>query len=103
MQVARSKSFPSSVIDLERNFPDSQFMGSNPFSNTPAVPIVPRPAPDKDDEFDDRIEVMKDSVTTILKSVGEDPTRQGLLDTPERYAKAMLYFTKGYTENLTGM
>jgi GTP cyclohydrolase I len=32
--------------------------------------------------------------------VGGDPDREGLLDTPEHYAKAMLFFTKGYEENL---
>ncbi|KAK3591557.1 hypothetical protein CHS0354_041599 [Potamilus streckersoni] len=36
----------------------------------------------------------------ILKTLGEDPSRQGLLKTPERAAKAMLYFTKGYRENI---
>ena len=42
------------------------------------------------------------SYRTILQSIGEDPSREGLLKTPERAAKALLYFTKGYTENLLG-
>lgn len=37
---------------------------------------------------------------TILECVGEDPNREGLRDTPNRYAKAMLFFTKGYEEEL---
>ena len=40
------------------------------------------------------------AVTTILECLGEDPTREALVQTPERYAKAMLFFTKGYTEDL---
>ncbi|KAE9546260.1 hypothetical protein FO519_010528, partial [Halicephalobus sp. NKZ332] len=38
--------------------------------------------------------------TTVIKHVGEDVNREGLLKTPERAAKAMLFFTKGYEENL---
>lgn len=37
---------------------------------------------------------------TILECIGEDPEREGLRLTPERYAKAMLFFTKGYEENV---
>ncbi len=33
----------------------------------------------------------------IIKSIGEDPEREGLVDTPKRFAKAIQYFTSGYT------
>jgi GTP cyclohydrolase IA len=42
-------------------------------------------------------------VREILDCLGEDPDREGLKGTPERYAQAMLYFTKGYEENLKGL
>jgi len=35
----------------------------------------------------------------ILMNLGEDPCREGLIDTPERVAKAMQYFTHGYFIN----
>ncbi len=35
----------------------------------------------------------------ILSLLGEDPNRDGLLKTPERIAKAMLFFTQGYEMN----
>ena len=43
---------------------------------------------------------MEGAITTILECIGEDPDREGLRGTPKRYAKAMLYFTKGYEENV---
>ncbi|KAK0609525.1 GTP cyclohydrolase I-like protein [Bombardia bombarda] len=47
-----------------------------------------------------RLTRMKGAVRTLLECVGEDADREGLLATPERYAKAMLFFTKGYQENV---
>ncbi|RLV93483.1 GTP cyclohydrolase 1 [Spathaspora sp. JA1] len=41
-----------------------------------------------------------DAVKVILQELGEDVDREGLLETPERYARAMLYFTKGYEDNI---
>ncbi len=35
----------------------------------------------------------------LLVRVGEDPQREGLLRTPERFAKAFHYLTKGYNED----
>jgi GTP cyclohydrolase I len=43
---------------------------------------------------------MKDAFTTIIRAVGEDPTREGLVDTPERAAKAFEYLTSGYRQTL---
>ena len=39
---------------------------------------------------------------SLLVDVGENPERQGLLKTPERAAKALLFFTKGYEQTIEG-
>ncbi|KFM27227.1 GTP cyclohydrolase 1 [Auxenochlorella protothecoides] len=45
---------------------------------------------------------MKGAVTTLLECIGEDPKREGLVDTPKRVAKAWLDMTRGSGQDHTG-
>lgn len=64
------------------------------------------PADDDDDlsqqiNIDDAsIKVLEENVKSILKEIGEDPAREGLLRTPNRVAKAYKFLTKGYEEDV---
>lgn len=49
---------------------------------------------DKDRDID-----MEGNVRKLLKRLGEDPEREGLIDTPKRVSKALHFLTSGY--NLT--
>ena len=42
---------------------------------------------------------MEEAFNTILTEIGEDPNREGLVDTPKRAAKAMHFLTQGYQES----
>lgn len=46
--------------------------------------------------MEEKIEQLKSHYKEILKLLGEDVDREGLLKTPERVAKAMLTLTHGY-------
>lgn len=43
---------------------------------------------------------MRELYKQILEQIGEDPSREGLKNTPERAANAIKYLTKGYSESL---
>jgi GTP cyclohydrolase IA len=47
-------------------------------------------------EEEGKLAKMMDACKTILLCMGEDPNRNGLVKTPERWAKALLYMTSGY-------
>ncbi len=43
---------------------------------------------------------MKEHFAKIIESAGEDLSRPGLVDTPERAAKAFEFLTRGYTQDV---
>ena len=54
---------------------------------------------EKIDQYDEAcVRDLASHYQEILSLLGEDPSREGLVKTPERVAKAMLYFTSGYDQ-----
>jgi GTP cyclohydrolase IA len=43
-----------------------------------------------------KLHIMSQACRTILECIGEDPNREGLRKTPERWAKALLFLCHGY-------
>ena len=43
---------------------------------------------------------MQNEIESILREIGEDPTRQGLRDTPKRVEKSLHFLTRGYNQTL---
>ena len=80
------------LLILEMQAVDSQIGIQGPGPRNPQV-STPK-------DFDHRMQKLSEAVRIIIECIGEDCTREGLKDTPERYARAMLFFTKGYEENI---
>lgn len=54
----------------------------------------------KEDEDQSRLPSLEAAYTSILRHLGEDTYREGLLRTPLRAAKAIQFLTKGYHETV---
>ena len=52
------------------------------------------------DYNDASLKKLEESVVDILKEIGEDPKREGLIRTPNRVAKSYRFLTKGYDEDV---
>ena len=60
------------------------------------VKDVEKPSSDKAEVTDKQAE---EAFKTILSWIGEDPSREGLLETPKRAVKAFKEYFKGYTQD----
>ena len=49
---------------------------------------------------DEQQKQLEKNTKNLLELLGEDPNREGLINTPKRVAKAWKFLTKGYTEDL---
>lgn len=59
-----------------------------------------QPIYDRTETYDPQvIEQLSRHYAEILRLLGEDPAREGLLKTPERVAKAMAFLTRGYDQD----
>lgn len=85
--ASRKKIRSNSVVDEED---DSTMMPA-------AVLCQPVGGPALSEE--EKLEKMTTACRTILQCIGENPDREGLIKTPSRWAKALLFMTKGYQQN----
>ena len=63
-------------------------------------PVLTLQAADNPTEMKPSLLKMAEQYRAMLVSIGEDPEREGLRDTPIRAAKAMMFFTKGYEDSI---
>lgn len=53
--------------------------------------------------IDEKQKKLEKNTRDLLELIGEDPNREGLINTPKRVAKAWNFLTKGYKEDLDAL
>lgn len=92
------KSFKERAVMSQHNPTGSRGLDDQAWGTQLSGNEVSRPLPDMRvaPDLDPTHTAIADAVRTILVNVGEDPTREGLLKTPERVARAYDELLEGY-------
>ena len=82
-------------IDIDLTSPNASSFNSGGDGHTGDTPVISSYA--RRDEYNTSLtESMASDVHNLLRKLGEDPDREGLVKTPERVAKAFQFLTHGY-------
>jgi 6-pyruvoyltetrahydropterin/6-carboxytetrahydropterin synthase len=94
--LRRARRRPAAVAGVSGTPAGGRALGATPSDLPPASPIRQRRQ-----KGHERIPAMlQEHYREILKEIGEDPDREGLLRTPYRAQEAMKFLTRGYRQNL---
>jgi len=94
-EANREKMLLSKKRKLDKVSPDAS---KKLKENTQTETVLCQPVGIQVEEQENRMVKMTNACRTILDCIGEDPYREGLLKTPSRWAKALLFMTKGYAQ-----
>jgi len=97
------------VVSVDSNSSSTSSSSISAYHKDTFICPVIRKEPEKKDKEDnneilseaEKLEKMTSACKTILTCIGEDPSREGLLRTPHRWAKALLFLTKGYDQKIS--
>jgi len=81
---------------IHRNTGTKKRKLSSAEETTTALAVAKKPNREEDPQV---LDTMTKACKTILEAIGEDPEREGLVKTPSRWAKSLLFMTKGYGQS----
>ena len=100
--VAKAEPWPSPELAMATNLSDREPSRKIRLSkfDTQGVHVTWKDE-EEAKEAEGTLNQIEEAFSSIIGSLGDgDPERDGLKKTPKRAAKALLYFTKGYEEDL---